>query len=31
LEKCGWGEWRIVLVFSAVTLLSCLFAHFALL
>ena len=31
LEKCGWGERRIVLVFSAITLVSCLFAHFALL
>ena len=31
LEKCGWSENKIVLVFSFITLLSCLFAHFALL
>jgi len=29
-EKCGWSEKKIVLVFSFITLLSCLFAHFAL-
>lgn len=27
LEKCGWSERRIVLVFSFVTLLSCILAH----
>lgn len=31
LEKCGWSEKRIVFVFSFLTLLCCLFAHFALL
>jgi phospho-N-acetylmuramoyl-pentapeptide-transferase len=31
LEKCGWSEKKIVFVFSFITLLSCLFAHFALL
>lgn len=30
LEKSGWSEWRIVGVFSFITLLSCVFAHFAL-
>lgn len=30
LEKSGWSEWRIVFVFSFITLLSCVFAHFAL-
>lgn len=31
LERCGWTEKKIVLVFSFLTLLCCLFAHFALL
>ncbi len=31
LEKCGWSENKIVIVFSFITLLACLFAHFALL
>ncbi len=31
LEKCGWSEKKIVFVFSLITLLSCFFAHFALL
>lgn len=31
LEKCNWSENRIVLVFSLITLLACLFAHLALL
>ena len=31
LEKCGWSENSIVLVFSVITLLACLFAHLALL
>jgi len=31
LEKCGFSENKIVLIFSFITLLSCLFAHFALL
>ncbi|MBO7169813.1 MAG: phospho-N-acetylmuramoyl-pentapeptide-transferase, partial [Clostridia bacterium] len=30
LEKCGWSEGKIVLAFAALTLLSVLFAHFAL-
>ena len=28
LEKCGWSENMIVLVFSGITLLCCIFAHF---
>ncbi len=31
LEKCGWGEWKIVLVFSFFTLCSCVLAHLLLL
>jgi phospho-N-acetylmuramoyl-pentapeptide-transferase len=28
-EKCGWSEWKIVIVFSAVTALMCLLSVFA--
>lgn len=31
LEKCGWSENKIVFAFSFITLIACLFAHFALL
>ena len=31
LEKCGWSENKIVLIFSFITLIACLFAHLALL